>query len=195
MRMFHLIDSIPPLKKIINRGMESRLKDILNEILPLLKKGETLLDLGSGTGHTARTLIRKGYDVTCVDYSDMNIFEETKPILYDGVNLPFKKNTFDTALLITVLHHTPDPIGIVKETSRVAKKIIIMEDTYNNIFQKWAVFVMDSIGNVEFFGHPHTNKTDDQWQKEFEKLGLKIKMAKKRSFWGIFESATYLLEK
>ncbi len=195
MRLFHLIDSIPQLKKIVNRGMESRLKDILNEILPLLKKGETVLDLGSGTGHTARALIKKGFEVSCVDYNDMNIFEETKPILYDGVNLPFKKNSFDTALLITVLHHTPDPIGIVKETSRVAKKIIIMEDTYNNFFQKWAVFVMDSIGNMEFFGHPHTNKTDTQWQKEFKKLGLKIKLTKKRKYWGIFESVTYLLEK
>lgn len=195
MRLFHLLDSIPLLRKMINRGIEFRLQDILNEILPLLKKGETVLDLGSGTGHTARALIKKGFEVRCVDYSDMNIFEETKPILYDGVNLPFEKNSFDTALLITVLHHTPDPIRIIKETSRVAKKIIIMEDTYNNIFQKWAVFVMDSIGNMEFFGHPHTNKTDSQWKKEFKKMGLKIKLAKKRKYWGIFESVTYLLEK
>jgi ubiquinone/menaquinone biosynthesis C-methylase UbiE len=180
---------------MVNRGIKKRSEDILAEILPLLKKTETILDLGSGTGHTAHELLKKGFKVTCVDYSDMNVFDDTKPIRYDGINLPFKDNSFDTVLLVTVLHHTPDPVRIIREASRVAKKIIIMEDTYNNIFQKYAVFVMDSIGNMEFVGHPHTNKTDRQWQKIFKKMGLKIKSKKKRMYWRIFESVTYLLEK
>lgn len=195
MRFFHLLSSISPLKKIVNRGIEKRLDDILKEILPLINRAESILDLGSGTGHTAHELKRKGFRVMCVDYADMNVFKDTKPILYDGERLPFKDNSFDAVLLITVLHHTPDPIKIMKEAGRVAKKIIIMEDTYNSILQKWAVFVMDSIGNMEFVGHPHTNKTDKRWKNIFKKLGLKIKSHKKRMYWGIFESVTYLLEK
>jgi ubiquinone/menaquinone biosynthesis C-methylase UbiE len=44
----------------------------------------------------------------------MNICPDTKPVLYDGKKMPFKDNVFDAALLITVLHHTPDPESIVR---------------------------------------------------------------------------------
>lgn len=195
MRLFHLLDSLPPLKKWVNRRIESRNENILRVIFPYLSKSGRVLDLGSGTGHTAHSLIAAGFKVTCVDYSDMNIFEDTKPIIYDGVKLPFKSNSFDTVLLITVLHHTPDPEIIVREALRVAKKVIIMEDTYRNILQKQLTFIMDSIGNLEFSGHPHSNKDDTGWRRLFDKCGLKIGFVSHRNFLAFFESSLYVLER
>lgn len=194
MRFFHLVDSIPFLKKWINEKIEYRNKEILKSVLPYLEDDNRILDLGSGTGHTAHSLIKKGYRTVCVDYSDMNIFEDTKPILYDGLRVPFGNKKFDVVLLITVLHHTPNPEKIIQEAARVGKKIIVIEDTYNNVFQKWLTYAMDSIGNMEFVGHPHTNKDDEGWRKVFEKNNLEVVSYSKRSFLWFFESSTYVVK-
>jgi 2-polyprenyl-3-methyl-5-hydroxy-6-metoxy-1,4-benzoquinol methylase len=163
--------------------------------MPYLKKGDRILDLGSGTGHMAHSLMAKGFKVTCVDYENMNIFEDTKPVIYDGKRIPFGANRFDVVLLLTVLHHTPNPVEIIKEATRVGKRVIIMEDTYNSWLQKQATFVMDSIGNMQFKGHPHTNKNDKGWREVFSKLKLKINDVHKERMLTFFESTVYYLEK
>lgn len=195
MRLFHLLDAVPMFRRWVNKVIEARNEVILDEILPHLGRRDRLLDLGSGTGHTAHSLIAAGFKVTCVDYSNMNIFEDTKPIIYDGVKLPLESNSFDTVLLITVLHHTPVPETIIREAARVAGKIIIMEDTYHNVFQKWLTFVMDSLGNLEFAGHPHSNKDNMGWRRLFDKCGLEVSFVNHRNFLVFFESSLYVLRR
>jgi len=194
MRLYHLIHSVPFLASWVDDYIENRAKRIEAQINPFLTKKGKILDIGSGTGHTDHILINKGYDVTCLDLNDMNIFENTKPIIYDGKKIPFKNNSFDQAMILTVLHHTPDPEQIILGAKRVAKQIVIMEDTYNNFFQKIATFVMDSIGNLEFFGHPHTNKNDREWRELFKKNGLKLLGVRKEKYMWVFEGTTYHLE-
>lgn len=196
MWLYHTLRKTKPVLRVADDYIEKRAVTILRVVEPFLDKKNKILDIGSGTGHTAQKLINLGYKkVSCVDYTDMNTCLDTKPVLYDGKKLPFEDNLFDVALLITVLHHTPDPELIVKEASRVAKRVVIMEDTHNNVFQQYATYAMDSIGNLEFRGHPHTNKTDKGWRAMFKKLGLKIVAAKKHKFLWFFESTTYCVEK
>jgi len=38
------------------------------------------------------------------------------------------------ALLPTILHHTPEPDDIIKESARIAKRLIIIEDVYEGRF-------------------------------------------------------------
>ncbi len=195
MRLYHNLCKASFVRDLVDRYIENRAKRIHGVINPFLSKKGKILDIGSGTGHTAQLLIDLGFkNVSCVDYLDMNTCPDTKPMLYDGRKLPYKNKEFETALLITVLHHTPDPEIIVKEASRVAKRIVIMEDTYNNFFQRYLTYAMDSIGNMEFKGHPHTNKTDKGWQKLFKKNGLKLLKKKKGNFLWFFESTTYWVE-
>ena len=194
MKLFHLIDSVPVFQKMVRLSIENRNKEILAKILPFINsKKQRILDIGSGTGHTAKSLMEHGHKVICADVENMSVFEETNPIIIDGERLPFKNKEFDVALLITVLHHTKDPRSVIKETKRVSKRIIVMEDTYNNSLQKYLTFVMDSIGNMQFTGHPHSNKTDTQWREVFDELDLKVEKVKKNKFLTFFESTTYLL--
>ena len=195
MKLFHLLDTFLPFKSWINKKIELRNEEIVEKIQPFIGKRKKMIDIGSGTGHTALSLIGMGHKVTCVDVEDMNVFEETKPLIYDGKSLPFSDNSFDVALLITVLHHTPKPEEVIKEASRVAKSIIIMEDTYNNKLQKLLTFAMDSIGNMQFFGHPHSNKSDKEWRQLFRKLGLRLIKSNKKRFFYFFESTTYLVKR
>ncbi len=41
---------------------------------------------------------------------------------YDGDKIPFKDNSFDILLNISVIEHAEDPLGLVKEMNRVLKK-------------------------------------------------------------------------
>lgn len=194
MRLYKLLKSIPIVSKFANNEIIRRRNDILNKIVPLLSKESQILDIGSGTGHTAHELISEGYKVMCVDLVNQNVFVDTKPTIYDGKKLPYDDKSFDTAILITVLHHTPNPEKILLEAARVSKKMIVMEDTYNSYFQKILTFWMDSVGNLEFFGHPHTNKTDTEWKKLFKKLGFEMLEKQQKKFMLFFESTTYHLK-
>ena len=134
-------------------------------------------------------------DKNAVDVRDRSLTEEVNPSIYDGTKLPYEDDYFDAALILTVLHHTDDPRNILLEAKRVAREIIIIEDIYLNIFQKYLTFMVDSILNLEIFGHPHNNKNDHEWKKLFRKLNLNLKDSKYDRFLLFFRQAVYYLEK
>lgn len=173
-----------------NRGLS-----IVSEIKPFINKTDNILDIGSGMCDITRALRLKGYKVTPVDIQDLSVFDDIVPVVYNGKKLPFKDNEFNTALLLDMLHHVPDPISLLKEAKRVAKRLVIMEGTYQNQSQKYLTFLMDSVTNLEFIGHPHNNKSGKEWVQIFESLNLKVKIAKSHDFWKYFEATTYILER
>ncbi len=160
-----------------------------------LKKNERVLDIGAGSCTNTEFLKKRGMKMTPLDVRNISVIRHIKPVLYDGKTIPFKKNSFDVALILSVLHHTPDPEKIIREAKRVAKRLIIMEDIYYGWVDKLVTHILDSLSNLEFFGHPHSNRTDEQWQKLFRKLKLKIKKIKYGSPMPGFKFATYYLQK
>ena len=175
-------------------GREIVLKEAIRKIIGRVK-GKSILDIGCGLGLLSSAIKRKGYDLTAIDVHDISIDENIKPIIYDGAILPFGKNEFDTTLFITVLHHTPNPEKLLKDAVRVSKKTIIIEDIYENSFQKYATYAMDSIVNLEFFGHPHTNKDEEEWLSLFKRNKLKLLYKDRFPYWKLFLSAVYVVEK
>ncbi len=155
---------------------------------------DRILDLGSGTCMFTRILRSKGYDITPVDIKNKSYYADVTPIIYDGENLPFKRNSFDVCILIAVLHHTKNPEAVLKEAMRTSRKIILLEDIYTNIFQKYYTFFIDSLLNKEFIGHPHSNKRDREWHKLFKKLNLKVEKKEYTKAYGFLQNATYYLQ-
>ncbi len=172
-----------------------RINPILNEITPYLRKNDRILDIGSGSCVVAKRLQDSGYEVTLLDVIDKSVYSDFRPIIYDGKKIPFPNNSFDVAFLITVLHHAREPIEVLREATRVARRIIVMEDLYKGLLQKYLTFVMDSFLNREFFGHPHTNMTEEHWREVFDKLGLRVLDKKTHNFWKFFTSGTFYLER
>ncbi len=158
-------------------------------------KEDKILDIGSGNCALNLLTQNAGFNITGLDVVNKSAFPEVSPIIYDGYNLPFEDNEFDVVQLITVLHHIKEPEKVVKEAVRVGKKVIIMEDIYANVFQKYITFIADSINNWEFFGHPHTNKTDEGWKKVFEENNLKLDSVTYYPFLLFFKQVTYILTK
>ena len=181
--------------KIISDIDDKRVKAVMNKILPYLKSDSTVVDIGSGNCKISKELQNRGFVVKPVDIKNKSEFKNIIPVVYDGKTLLFSDNTFDVALLITVLHHTKNPIQLLKEAKRVAKTIILMEDTYKGRLQKYLTFIMDSLVNLEFIGHPHTNKTVSKWEEIFKELNLRVVDRNTHNFWIFFTSATFFLAK
>lgn len=162
--------------------------------LPYLKADETIVDVGSGNGLICYYLRQKGFAVTPLDVVSMAYEASVAPVVYDGNVMPFEDKTFDTALVLTVLHHTDTPEAIIAETQRVAKRLIIIEDIYKNALQKYATFAMDSLVNLGYAYTPHTNKDDEGWRTTFEELGLKVVHSSEWRVLFFFRQVVYIVE-
>jgi 2-polyprenyl-3-methyl-5-hydroxy-6-metoxy-1,4-benzoquinol methylase len=183
------------LKELVFKVWLRDAKFKIERIQEHLSPKDRILDIGTGPGSVCLLMNGEGYNVTPVDVIDQTLSPEIEPEIYNGKKLPYENSSFDTALILTVLHHTSNPEEILLETKRVANKIIIIEDIYSNPFQKYLTYFVDSIVNMEFWGHPHSNKSDREWKELFIELGLKLKGAKYNRFLLFFRQATYYLEK
>jgi len=166
-----------------------------NRIKKFLDDDDLLLDLGAGKCALSWKLKQEGYNTTPVDVQNLSFTSQIDPIIYDGKNLPFADNSFDKVLLLTVLHHIPEPKIVIKEALRVADELIIIEDVYTNQLHKYLTFFTDSLFNFEFIGHPHSNKTETEWEKLFKDLKLKIKDKRKDKVLKFYNQVTYYLSK
>ncbi len=182
-------------RKISLKVWQKRTRSIFKNIRPYLNKQDKILDIGAGGCSVCKALMQNGFNVTPLDIKNLSCEEDIKPVIFDGEKNPFNDNEFNVSLLITVLHHILQPEKIILEAKRVSQSIVIQEDIHKNSIQKYLTFLMDSITNLELLGHPHSNKSDKEWKQLFNKLGLKLKDAKYKTFWGIFDNVIYYLEK
>jgi len=155
---------------------------VLNDIGPFLKTGERVLDIGAGGGWSGELISKeKGVEMQLLDVEDFNR-SKLSLALYDGKNIPFPDNSFDSSLLVFVLHHCKDPLVVLKEAIRVTKKrIIIHEDTYTSSFDRALVCTSDFISNFFFLltnpvkmNMPYNYREVADWERVFHDLGLRV---------------------
>ena len=151
------------------------------------------IEIGSGPGSVLSVMRKENYSVDGLDIADNSYREDLRPIVYDGKTMPIPNQSYDTALLLTVLHHTQDPDAVLREAMRVAKKIVIIEDVYDSRLMGCLTKTFDSLMNLEFFGHPHSNRTDAEWRHSFQALGLNVTHSAIYRVGGIFKQAVYVL--
>lgn len=153
----------------------TREEKIIERIFPFLKSSQKVIDIGCGKGEVTKLLRENGKKVTAVD---VNSFKYPRVIsdviLYDGQKLPFSDNSFDTALLITVMHHTQNPSIVFKEAVRVGKEIVVIETTFRNLWQKIYTLLVDSIVNLQLRFYKNSYKSDSDWRKLFKDNGFKV---------------------
>ena len=94
--------------------------------------GQSLLDIGSGSGYFSRGFSELGLDVIGLDSSrEMNIYANanSKDITYiqgDVLVLPFADNSVDYCSAITSLCFVPKPEQALAEMWRVSRKAVIL---------------------------------------------------------------------
>jgi len=173
----------------------SRVNWEVSRIVPFLPKKGTILDLGAGTGLFTKAFFRLGYRMEPVDIKNRSYYYTAPSHIYNGKNLPYQENQFAACILFAVLHHTPDPRAVLAEAARVSKRLVIYEDIVTNVFQRFYTYVIDSVLNKEFIGHPHSNKTEAEWVELFRKFGLKIVKVEHSNSYLFMHNSLFFLEK
>ena len=175
---------------------------MIGEIGEFVPKGDSVLDIGAGGGWIGKQLENScGARVTLLDVADMN--RTNLPLqVYDGKRMPFVDSSFDTSLLLFVLHHCQDPLAVLSEAVRVSKKrLVVFEDTFRNPFEKFLCGLNDWISNSPFFlanplkmNMPFHYRRVTEWEDIFKKFSLKV-MFKKETKHFITRHVLFILEK
>lgn len=156
-----IVDSI--VKYCPNLGLEQRAEDFVRIFEKSLKPESRVLDVGGGWGFYDRPLRQRGHRVTVMDVVSPEV-QNAPVVIYDGKRFPFPDQSFDASLLVTVLHHIPEPEPVISEVIRVTRgKVVVVEDLYRGrVGRLWTVF-RDMFYNCEFIGHPKNFKTREGW--------------------------------
>lgn len=188
-----LVRRLGPLKWLIYRGWYWDAKNKINRIDRVLSRSGRICDIGSGYGTVTDLLRKEGLDLTPIDIDNHAIKKDLEPLCYDGKSIPFPDRTFNQALLLTVLHHTSKPEVVLAEAARVSEQVIVIEDVYSNWLQQYLTYFADSLFNLEFVGHPHSNKTRDGWVSICNALDLDLQLVRSDRFLLFFRQETYLI--
>jgi ubiquinone/menaquinone biosynthesis C-methylase UbiE len=100
----------------------------MRRLIGRVDKGETLREVGAGTGWWSRFFSGRGYYVNGVDVSTkMIVIASMKKIpdarfqIADGHALPFQDGSFDASAAITTIEFAKDPERIISEMIRCIK--------------------------------------------------------------------------
>jgi len=140
-KFFYKFLSAPQISIVLRRILENnfkRQKEIIEKHF-FVTEGDTVLDLGCGTGEFSVFFPKKSYVGVDIDSKNIEYAKENydkKFLVADGKKLPFEDNVFSKVLVIGVFHHLSDADSqaVLKEIRRVLKpggKFLVMEDTKN----------------------------------------------------------------
>lgn len=120
----------------------------LDEFGKYITPGNTL-KIGNGLGHLSELIRPLTKSLTIIDTAIFPLaVNEELVTLYSGFPIPFADKSFETSIIVFTLHHIPKSREYFKEILRVtSKRIILIEETYDTIFQKLHIYWRDWVVN------------------------------------------------
>jgi SAM-dependent methyltransferase len=150
------------------------LADILSRAL---FDAQTALDVGCGEG-SIDLLIQTAVPGLVIRGVDVLVWPEARiPVeKFDGYQLPFDDKNFDAVMLVDVLHHADDPMVLLREAKRVARRAIIIKDhTMHGALAYLILRFMDWVGNAHHnVALPYNYWSKRRWREAFAELGLGV---------------------
>ena len=152
-----------------------RVRVLCDRFCQLLPDGARVLDVGSGDGWLARLLMNErpdlaitGIDVLVRDQTHISVAP------FDGVTIPYADGSFDAVLFVDVLHHTTDPMVLLREARRVTRNTLVIKDHPCESFVSAGVLrFMDWVSNKKHgVVLPYNYWSRQQWLDAFQELGL-----------------------
>ncbi|MFP7834551.1 class I SAM-dependent methyltransferase [Marisediminicola sp. LYQ134] len=147
-----------------------RRRYLVNLLTPRLIGKTSVLDLGSSDGGLAASIRdRLASDGHIVEFTGADVRRQPvvriPTVSYQGDRLPFDDDSFDSVLLIDVLHHTDDPEVVLREAARVSRGSVIVKDHYyENEAQHRRLQRSDYIGNAPYgIRLPYNYLSLDSW--------------------------------
>jgi ubiquinone/menaquinone biosynthesis C-methylase UbiE len=179
-----------------------RENEVGRKVAPHLDPGQTLLDLGAGTGFISRWLKdRTGVEPTLTDVVAYHNRERALPFLTlrDPFSVPVPDGSFDVVMLLFVFHHIDDWADqerLLDEAVRIAKRrIVVMEDTPETRVDLLFNKVWDRILNLRHgVPCPFTFRPADEWTDLFKGRDLSIAVSETyRPMWPTLKTYPHTL--
>jgi SAM-dependent methyltransferase len=144
-------------------AVEQREGEDLDLIVAWCEGAATVLDVATGGGHVARRLREAGHDViTCDPAPGMH-----PDVICRAEDLPFAASSFDVVVTRIAPHHFADIEAAVAAMARVARKLVIVEDT---------LYTSDDVEAAEQLRDPtHVRSyTEPEWRSFLDCAGLVV---------------------
>lgn len=159
-----------------------RIETLSNHLAEVIPEGARVLDVGCGDGELASIIMQRRPDIQ-IEGVDILVRNETRiPVApFDGQTIPYDNGSFDVVMFSDVLHHTDDPLILLREAVRVTRKSIVLKDhTCDGLFADVTLRFMDYVGNARYgVSLPFNYWTKKKWLDAFESLHLVIRTWKK----------------
>jgi SAM-dependent methyltransferase len=167
-----------PLERLHERWVSLRRVQILAaHFARLIPRAASVLDIGSGDGRLARCIQDARPDISIVGL-DVLVREQTAiPVRpFDGQNIPYDPGSFDLTLFVDVLHHTTDPLVLLRESARVSRVGLLIKDHLREgRLAQPTLRVMDWMGNQRHgVALPYNYWSRAQWDGAIAALQLKV---------------------
>lgn len=180
--------------KNANRSLQAMQRDNRDRILRRAAQIKSLvasspkayLDIGSGEGGVAAELA-KGWDLPPsrafgIDVAKYEPRPEITHLQYDRDKIPLRTDSVDVATLLMVLHHTENPVAVLKEINRVLEPkgtLIVRETDAQNGREKLFNTVLDTL-YYEVFDNkpdvpiPKNYRSAKEWVATFAEAGFTV---------------------
>jgi SAM-dependent methyltransferase len=132
------------IRDVLGTVMARRAERLADWLLPYLPPQGPVLDIGSGTGHNVAALQRRRGGVFInLDVANLHVVGE-RPVRFDGVHMPFADDSFAAALLLFVLHYSPDPVQLLAEARRVCRgPVLVLQSVHRGLLAEVALRLYD----------------------------------------------------
>ena len=133
------------------------------ELLVSWAEGKNALDVATGGGHTARRLREEGFEVVTLDPAP----GMRADVLAPAEHIPFADESFDTVATRIAPHHFSDIRAATGEMARVARRVVLVEDT---------LYDGEDVEEAERLHDPtHVRSYSEQeWRSFLEDAGLRV---------------------
>lgn len=155
---------------------QRRVRVLSHHIARLLPTDARVLDVGCGDGKIASLIalkrpdaVMRGIDVLVRESTHIPVEE------FDGQVIPYQDASFDVVLFVDVLHHTTDPVILLGEAARVARRAVVIKDHLRHgLLANATLRYMDRVGNIRYgVALTYNYWTKSQWFGAFEAVRLK----------------------
>jgi SAM-dependent methyltransferase len=156
-----------------------RVRVLADHLAELIPADSSVLDVGCGDGLLASLiqsrqtdLVLTGIDVLAREGTHIPVEH------FDGRTIPMPDNSIDVVMFVDVLHHTEDPMVLLREAARVARRAILIKDhTRDGLLAGPTLRFMDYVGNAHHgVVLPYNYWTGKRWREAFQELGLTVQV-------------------
>jgi len=164
-----------------------RMEALVNAIAAWIPAGKAL-DMGCGNGMIAAQVMERRPDVEIVGIDVLVRLDAVIPVqVYDGKTLPYADRSFDSVILIDVLHHIDDRTASLAECLRVVRgEVIVKDHFYANAVEHLVLRGLDWVGNAPHGVRlPYNYFTRRDWEATLKSIGAR-EIERRESVTGLY---------